>query len=335
MPYNNVMAICILLPLAVVNGVPGLAKKYLMISSPILTLGTTVLAAVALYANIQSFLHLHFRFFIEQVAFGVFILSLGYTMAEKVFADERRLLSIENELAIAREIQASILPSRVPTLPNLRVSAAYHPMTAVAGDFYDFIVVDKNRAGFLVADVSGHGVPAALIASMIKVAMQSVLPCAESPGEVLRGLNRILAGQLRGQFVSAAYLWLDMNSRKALYSAAGHPSLLRCRQGKLDRIESNGLLLGVLPESEYLACELTLNPGDRFLLHTGGVVEPENAAGRSFGEGRLEQVVRSFEARPPAELSDELLSELRQWQPPSTPQQDDITLIVIDVVGPA
>jgi len=103
-------------------------------------------------------------------------------------------------------------------------------MTAVAGDFYWFIAVDPTRAGFLVADVSGHGVPAALIASMIKVAMQSVVPCADDPGAVLRGLERALSGQLRGQYVSAAYLWLDTESRKALYSAAGHPPLLRWRK---------------------------------------------------------------------------------------------------------
>jgi len=150
-----------------------------------------------------------------------------------VFANERRLLSVENELAIAREIQTSILPSDVPEINNLSFTAAYRPMTAVAGDFYDFIPVDQKRVGFLVADVTGHGVPAALIASMIKVAMQSVVPCAHDPREVLRGLNRILFRQLHNQLVSAAYLWLDTENHKALYSAAGHPPLLRWWEGQL------------------------------------------------------------------------------------------------------
>lgn len=109
-------------------------------------------------------------------------------------------------------------------------------MTAVAGDFYEFIPVDGKRVGFLVADVTGHGVPAALIASMIKVAMQSVVACAHEPREVLRGLNRILYGLLRDQLVSAAYLWLDTGNRTALYSAAGHPPLLLWREGKLEGI---------------------------------------------------------------------------------------------------
>ena len=188
-------------------------------------------------------------------------------------------------LAIAREIQASILPSDSPELKNLRVAAAYCPMTAVAGNFYEFI------PRLPVGRRDGHGVPAALIAAMIKVAMQSVVACAHDPREVLRGLNGVLLAQLRTQLVSAAYLWLDTENRSALYSAAGHPPLLHCREGKLERIESNGLLLGVLPNSDYPLCDMPVLPGDRFLLYTDGVIEPENALGHSFGEHKLEQVV--------------------------------------------
>ena len=150
---------------------------------------------------------------------------------------------------------------------------------------------------------------------------------------MLSGLNSVLAAQLRGQFVSVAYLWLDAENRKALYSAAGHPPLLRWRQGKLERIDSNGLLFGVMQEcDDYPVCTLSINSGDRFLLYTDGVTEPENAHGDSFGDTRLEQVVRDNQGRPPSELSDELLSEIRHWQPAAITQQDDITLIVIDVV---
>jgi serine phosphatase RsbU (regulator of sigma subunit) len=167
---------------------------------------------------------------------------------------------------------------------------------------------------------------------MIKVAMQSVVSRAYDPPEVLRGLNRALAGQLRGQFVTAGYLWIDVEQRKALYSAAGHPPLLRLRDGALEYIESNGLLFGVTQDSDYPVCEMPLNSGDRFLLYTDGVTEPENALGDSFGDNKLEQVLRANQSRPPAELSDQLLSEIRRWQPASTAQQDDITLIVVDVV---
>jgi serine phosphatase RsbU (regulator of sigma subunit) len=249
-----------------------------------------------------------------------------------VFASERRLLSIENELAIAREIQTSILPRGSPEIEHLLITAAYCPMAAVAGDFYEFIPVDEHRIGILVADVSGHGVPAALIASMIKVATQSVVACAPAPQEVLRELNRILTGQPRDQFVTAAYLFIDTENHRALYSAAGHPPLLHSRNMKLERIESNGLVLGVMPESDYPLYEMSIRPGDRFLLYTDGVIEAENASGVPFGDCQLDQVILNNVKRPCPELVDRMLLEIRRWQPASTAQQDDITLIVIDVV---
>jgi sigma-B regulation protein RsbU (phosphoserine phosphatase) len=167
---------------------------------------------------------------------------------------------------------------------------------------------------------------------MIKVAMQSVVSCADDPASVLRGVERVLSGQLHGQFVSAAYLWLDTESRKALYSAAGHPPLLRWSQGKLESIQSNGLIFGVVPECEYPVREISIATGDRFLLYTDGIIEPENAKGESFGDRRLEEVVSESQSSTPSELSDRLLSELRQWQPASAAQQDDITLLIIDVL---
>jgi sigma-B regulation protein RsbU (phosphoserine phosphatase) len=247
------------------------------------------------------------------LAFAALLFSFGYIAVRILLANERRLTSIENELEIAREIQASILPSGNPDLKNLRISAAYCPMEAVAGDFYEFIAVDENRTGILVADVTGHGVPAALIAAMIKVAMQSVMHCAQAPGEVLRELNRILSPQLRAQLVSAAYLWLDTENRVGSYSAAGHPPLLHWREGKLEHIESNGVLLGVLAEPFYPVCDVDIKPGDRFLLYTDGVTEPQNARGDFFGDSQLEQVVRVNHSRPASELLQQVLSEIRQW----------------------
>lgn len=335
MPYNNFLAAWLLLVLITVVAVPRLAHKFLVTpDSRVLLVGTLIFSVEALSANALGFWggRRYFSTIWDSLAFAVYLFSLGYVALQMVFANERRLLTIENELAVAREIQNSILPSGSPEMKNLRITAAYRPMAAVAGDFYEFIPVDSQRVGLLVADVSGHGVPAALIAAMIKAAVQSVAPRADAPAEVLRGLNRILSGQPRDQFVTAAYLFIDTENRKALYSAAGHPPLLHARDGKLNRIESNGVVFGVMPEPDYPVCEVTVRVGDRFVLYTDGVIEPEDSKGNSFGECKLEQVVHNAESCPPSELVNQLLSEIRDWQPASLAQQDDITLVVVDVI---
>ena len=331
-PYNTLVAVGGLLVLVPVVAVKKLSDRFMvLLNRRVLAVGTLVFAIEALWVNLSRPLNLQTPRLLDHLAFAAFLFSFGYVGVQMISAKERRLLSIENELAVARQLQFSILPASIPEVGNVRIAVAYRPMTAVAGDFYEFIPVDRKRVGFLVADVTGHGVPAALIASMIKVATQSIVPCAHDPREVLRGLNRVLFRQLRDQLITAAYLWLDTDKSEALYSAAGHPPLLRWRQGKLERIESNGLLFGVIPDPDYPVCDLSIQSGDRFLLYTDGVIEAENVRGDPFGERQLEEVLRRNQSRPPSELSDQLLSEISFWQPATLAQQDDITLIVIDV----
>jgi sigma-B regulation protein RsbU (phosphoserine phosphatase) len=332
--YVHFIAVAALIIFLVILAVPALSRKYLILPNrAVMIVGTLVFATDALFFNLAGIFHYHTYRITGSLGLAALLFSFGYVGVQMALSGERRLHSIESELAIAQEIQASILPGKNPEVKNLAVAAAYRPMTAVAGDFYDFIAVDESRAGFLVADVTGHGVPAALIASMIKVAIQSLAPYADDPSEVLNGLNRILFAQLKAQLVSAAYLWIDTEKRRAFYSAAGHPPLLHWRAGKLQSIESNGLLLGVLAEAEYPVCEMAIEAGDRFLLYTDGVSEPENGGGEAFGSHRFEQVVRENHLRLPSELLEQLLSEIHKWQPVSAEQKDDITLVAIDVLS--
>jgi phosphoserine phosphatase RsbU/P len=332
MPYNNLLATGVLLMLMSVVVVPRLSSRYLVFHDRgVLAVGTFAFAAEALYNNLARPIGFEPLPVLDHIGFAMLLFALAYAALQMVFASERRLLAVESELEIAHNIQVAILPPGVPSIRNLRVSAAYRPMTAVAGDFYEFVSVDDARVGILVADVAGHGVPAALIASMIKVAMQSVASCAHDPEAVLIGLNRVFSGQRPGQLISAAYLWLDTENRTARYSAAGHPPLLRWTHGQLDRIESNGFLLGMVQDCAYPVATMAIHAGERFLLYTDGVIDVENGRGEFFGDSKLEEVVRDNQSRSPDQLSDELLSQANRWRPSSTPQQDDITLVVIDV----
>lgn len=299
----------------------------------VLVAGTLAFAIEALYANLARPLGYPSPRLLGSLGFAALLFAFGWVALQMVVDRERRLRSIENELAVARRLQMSILPTATPDLRGARVAAVYEPMTAVAGDFYEFLPVDERRAGFLVADVSGHGVPAALIASMIKVAVHSVAASAADPAELLVRLRGALHGHLRGQYVTAACLWLDTEARTARYSAAGHPplALWRAAEGRLSRVESNGILFGVEVDSPYPTRELALAPGDRLVLYTDGLTEAENASGEPFGDSQLEQVLGELRSRPAEEASRALLAAVRAWVPPSVPQQDDITLLVIDL----
>jgi serine phosphatase RsbU (regulator of sigma subunit) len=155
----------------------------------------------------------------------------------------RQLLSINGELEMAREIQMSILPHEIPQIKGLEIAARYLPMTSVAGDFYDFIVIDEKHLGILVADVSGHGLPAALIASMLKAALSAQSAHACDPTRVLAGLNQSLCGKFKRHFATAAYAFVDMEKNSMRYAAAGHPALLlwRVSTGRAAEVLENGL----------------------------------------------------------------------------------------------
>ena len=162
-----------------------------------LRVGLASWAVMAVVDNLRGLSVLSWpRSDVEPVGATVLIACLGTMAARRAFESAERLLALDKELSIARQIQTSILPHSMPNVAGLAVAARYRPMTAVAGDFYDFLEMDGGRLGVLVADVSGHGVPAALIASMVKVAIAAQKPQADRPAAVLAGMNETLRGQL-------------------------------------------------------------------------------------------------------------------------------------------
>ena len=249
----------------------------------------------------------------------------------------QQLLMIQQELETASQIQLSILPSEIPKIEGLDIAARYIPMTSVAGDFYDFIVVDEKHIGILVADVSGHGMPAALIASMLKIALSAQEAHAADPAQVLLGLNRALCGKFQHHYVTAAYLFLDMQKRTLTYAGAGHPPLIlrsRSSNGVRDVIE-NGLFLGAFPFATYSSVELPLETGDRALLYTDGVSETTNPAGVEFGSGCFRRFLEAEKNTTADQFADRLLEELARWSSrgPGEDLNDDITMVAIHVDG--
>jgi phosphoserine phosphatase RsbU/P len=246
----------------------------------------------------------------------------------------QQLLTINNELEMARQIQLSILPRETPKIRGLDIAARYLPMSSVAGDFYDFIIVDEQHVGILIADVSGHGLPAALIASMLQVALTAQLAHASEPGRVLSGLNRALCGKFRNHFVTAAYVFVDMEKNSISYAGAGHPPLLlwRASTGSASEVLQNGLLLGHFPNETYSELHVPVGAGDKAVLYTDGILETNHPSEGMFGSDRLKQFLESNHHPGAERLADSLLDTLSRWSghPQGEGQEDDITLLSIE-----
>ena len=268
---------------------------------------------------------------LEFIGFVSFLGCLGYVAAARTQRNEEQLLTLNKELEIARGIQAGLLPEKSFSVAGLVTASRYVPASSVAGDFYDFLPKDSGL-GVLIADVSGHGVPAALSASMVKVAIRAQRDWADDPARVLTGLNSILCGNLQGQFVTAGYLYLDPGRGALAYAGAGHPPLLawRAREKKVECMEENGLMLGIFPEGAYRCMTADLGPGDRFVLYTDGITEAPSLSGEEFGMDRFKSFLAEHAASPAQELCDALVKHVTAWSGNSREQHDDLTLVVVD-----
>ena len=246
----------------------------------------------------------------------------------------QQLVEINTELEMARQIQLSILPSTTPKITGMDIVARYIPMTSVAGDFYDFIVVDERHLGILIADVSGHGLPAALIASMLQVALTAQARHVSEPGKVLAGLNQALCGKFQHNFVTAAYVYVDLEKNTMDYGGAGHPPLLLWRKstGSASQLLENGLVMGQFEEATYDSLQVPIEAGDRFVLYTDGILETTNPAQEEFGTDRFMQFMETNNKLAAGPFADALLVELARWleQPPGEGHKDDISLLAID-----
>jgi len=319
---NNLIVVGSLIALAVTS----LQRKSVDKDFIIVRCGIVVFIAFALFDNIIGTLRrLPPK---EAIGFTFFLATLGYVAAKRSIHRDQQFNDLQKELDIARKIQTSILPTAYPQSAHFHIAARYVPMTAVAGDFYDFLIADQTQAGLLIADVSGHGIPAALIASMVKLAATSQRANAADPALLLSGMNSVLCGNTQEQFVTAAYVYLDAASSTLRYSAAAHPPMLLLRAGNVIELTENGLMLAAFPFATYTTAEYPLQSSDRLLLYTDGILEATNPQGEEFGSSRLHTLLKETTNLHAEEAAANILSTLEHWS--SKSQNDDLTLLVCD-----
>jgi sigma-B regulation protein RsbU (phosphoserine phosphatase) len=271
----------------------------------------------------------------EPFGFIVLMFCLGYVVSRRVAVNESEWLSMSNEMQAARRIQTAILPSVIPTITGYSVAARYSPMTAVAGDYYGFPRSKPNYLDIIVADVLGHGVAAALVASMVKVSVFASAENQEGPATIIGDLNATLCKEASGQFATAVYLSLNRDSGIGTYSAAGHPPplLWRHRKQRLQALDTPGLLLGVRSGEIFSESAFSFEAGDRLLVYSDGLTEADNKTGVSFGDGKLSALLAEKQMLPVEQFATTLLEQVLAWSTHDSErsQADDITFVVVDL----
>ena len=264
---------------------------------------------------------------LEPVGVLMFVLALGQAVIGRVVRGEAELLAVQRELETARKIQQSLLPREAPRARGLDVAVRFVPMSAVAGDLYDFVALGPSRLGLLVADVSGHGIPAALVAAMVKLAFAEA-ERTDDPAHVLATVNRALCRQLEHGFVTALYAVIDAAHSSITVANAGHPPLLIGSSSRsVVEVHEHGLMLGVIPDASYQNAEVELQDGDRILLYTDGVIEAQNAAGEFFDAERVARWLMSDHTGDVKRFGDEALADLHRWRG-HLPFEDDVTFVI-------
>ena len=297
-----------------------------LFTTPIVGGGAIVLLLILINQNLGR--PLLPRMDLEPLGVLVFVITLAYGVIGSVVRGEAELVAVQRELTTARKIQRSLLPQSAPRIGGIDLAVKFIPMTAVAGDLYDFIELGPSRVGILVADVSGHGVPAALVASMVKLAFATQSEHAHDPGRVLTSMNQVLARHLEHGFVTAVYAVIDSERGVVSVANAGHPPLLIGRANRsVEEVHDHGFMLGFFPDATYSNVDVELYEGDVILVYTDGVIEAQNAAGDFFDRDRVRRWLSSAERHDVALFSESAIADLNQWSGRQN-FDDDVTLVV-------
>ena len=248
-------------------------------------------------------------------------------------AQERQ--RIEQELRVARLIQQTLLPKSLPGLPGYDVAAYYQPAREVGGDFYDFLQLPDGRLGLIMGDVSGKGVPAALVMAITRTMLRAAYRMgSRAPGEILEQVNNILYSDIPpNMFVTCLAALLDSSSGRLHYANAGHGLPYVRHADGVSELRARGMPLGLMPNMSYEQKEITLKAGESVLLYSDGLVEAHDPRRREmFGFPRMEAFVGAHPGG--ATLIDFLLAELERFTGEEWEQEDDITLLTLQRFRP-
>jgi sigma-B regulation protein RsbU (phosphoserine phosphatase) len=248
---------------------------------------------------------------------------------QRVALQEQRL---EQDLALAREVQLRLLPPVKPKHKQAEFAARFIPARSIGGDLYDFVPYDANRTAIVLGDVSGKATPAALFAALVSGIMRSEASLHLSPSALLEALNDSLQERkLDSQYVVMLYaLWNDDN-RTLQVANAGASQPLICRSGEVDTVHAEGFPLGMFPNVKYEEFTLSTQPGDSLIFFSDGITDAENAAGDMFGDDRLKALVKKHHQKSASRIADAIFSEVSKFQN-ERERFDDETLVVLKVL---
>jgi sigma-B regulation protein RsbU (phosphoserine phosphatase) len=237
---------------------------------------------------------------------------------------------LDRELDVVGEIQRSLLPKSLPRIPGLQLAANYRTSERAGGDYYDIFDCEAGRWGILIADVSGHGAPAAVIMAITHTIAHLHPGNGTPPGELLTFINAKLAGKYtnrNGSFVTAFYGIYDSTQRKLTYARAGHNSPRLLRGGEISSLDGQGgVPLGVLADCVYEERTQTLERGDVIALYTDGIVEARSRDSEMFGEERLDEALKAAGSNAEASVA-RVLAELELFTGGAPPLDDQTVLV--------
>src|SRR6266516_1675661 len=254
---------------------------------------------------------------------------------EKVMLHEQLIEKkrLEGQLEVARQVQLELLPARDPQLEGYDISAYNFPTEEVSGDYYDWVKIFEDQIGLVIADVSGKGVPAALLMAFLRASIRANTHIGYAPHISMSKVNYLLWESIeRNQFVTAFYGLLDASNRTLAYTNAGHnPPLLMDAEGNARFIDRGGVPLGMFRDTRYYEYYLTLEPGELLLLYTDGVTEANNPEGQEYGTDRLVRALKDSRHLSARALIDFIQHDVLEWTD-GLGATDDITFFVIKAV---